>query len=85
MRRFAAKQEINISFVSKLLSKGEEPTDETAEGRRVRAALFLPRRKPKDGKPRRKLLPGEWHMRRRIGKMAKDTEKNVLVIHGKAK
>ena len=76
-RRFARMRNVNISYLSNLLRRGEEPTDRTEKGQEVRVRLFLPRKKQKRG-TRRKLLPGEWHMQRKIGKMLKATNNAVV-------
>lgn len=46
-RALSRKLDLNISYVSRLLSKGKEPTDKTEKGQEARVKLFLPKHKPK--------------------------------------
>ncbi len=77
-RAFARQRDVNILFVSQLLRKGIEPTDKTEKGREIRVKLFLTKRKPKPGKPRRRYLPGERRARHIIAGMARRTAKEVF-------
>lgn len=53
-RNLSKKLGVNILYISQLFRDGTEPTDKTEEGRRVRAKLFLPRKrvKHKTGEPK---------------------------------
>lgn len=64
---------VNILYVSQLLRRGIEPTDQTEKGREVRVKLFLPKRKRKPG-PRKAILP----IQKQIREMAKDTADAVV-------
>lgn len=77
-RELARQRKVNISYVSKLLRLGEEPTDRTEKGQEMRVKLFLPKRKPK---PRIERAPlPEWLVRvkKKIAYMAKQTRQDVL-------
>lgn len=64
--------EINPKYLHDFMVKGKDPTNEE-----VRLKMFLPRRPRGQGKPRRKLLPGERQMQRRIAREARRTEKAI--------
>lgn len=70
-RELARRRGVNILYVLQLLKDGIEPTDKTESGRRVREKLFMPRWKKNQCK--RKLLPGEAHIKKQIAKMARQT------------
>jgi len=46
-RELSRRLGVNILYVSQLLRKGIEPTDQTEKGRETRAKMFLPKRKRK--------------------------------------
>jgi len=59
--KLADEIEVNVKYVYKLITAGEEPTDRTPKGREIRHRLGLKRRKPR-GAPRPKPEPAPKHL-----------------------
>lgn len=68
-RALSRRLGVNISYVSQLLQRGIEPTSKTANGRKVRAKLFLP------GRTYKKADEHTKRIRRKVNRMARETKK----------
>ena len=78
VRKLSRRLGVNIFYISQLLHKGIEPTDQTEKGRETRAKLFLPKRKPKPKISRPEEWPGQKQVKKAIRRMVKQTNKDVL-------
>jgi hypothetical protein len=83
-RALSRRLGVNILYVSQLLRKGIEPTDQTEKGREIRVKLFLPKRKrkPRVMKPKPEPLTPEWWdglRSKAVKAMARNTRKALKV------
>jgi hypothetical protein len=72
-RKFASELDIDHHYVSQLLHRGIEPSDQTENGRDIRVKLFLPVKKRKAREPKPEEFPGQKRIRKIIRKMHRDT------------
>jgi hypothetical protein len=80
-RELSRRRGVNILYVSQLIGKGVEPTDQTAKGQAARVKLFLPRTKRAPREPKPEEWFGQKNIKRAIRAMVKDTKRSILRRH----